>query len=828
MFQFAPISDRIQKLLDKREWANHGHIHMDGERTKIYTDYYKAHEAEPYNLKRAHCLYEWAAKKTVMVEDEEIFVGNLGRTYRSIQPFVEWNPGWLGELLDEDDETFRRLWQSPGCFAYMSDEDRETFRDACAYWADRSISARAMETVPPSIAHLMGDGCTDFLAATYTGGVRAICTMPQGHYIANYRKVVEMGFGAIKQECEERMAAMDGQVFGADAKKYNFYRTTAIVADAGILLSKRYAEECRRVAETKAAGDPRKAELLNMADSLDWIMEKPARTAWEAFQAVVFYQMMLITDAQQHALTLGRVDQYAGWLAKEQMERGELTQQDVQDLADAFYIKLTDNLCCKRMDKASLEAHLKAGGGIGGEYSYGTAGQHFTIGGQLRDGSDATNPMTIALLNTCGHLYMCDPSVSCRIHQNTPDEVWRLALESSKVAGGVPTLENDAVIMPALMRRGVTLEDAREYAIIGCVEPTVPGKDYPACGGDGVESFFNLVGPLMLALHGGCNPATGYDEGLKTGKLYEYEDFEQFKEAYVSQLRHYLSWHVSITNFFELMYAEYFPSVVCSATMDGCMESGKDVLEGGAVYNTTGSTGCGIGNVADSLMAVKMAMDGRLGCTPKDLYDAISANWEGYEDLQKKVLYEMPHYGNNMEEVDELAVWAMTQFADILNGLTGPRGNYNAGTFTMTVHLSYGAATAATPDGRKAGEPLAEAISSRQGFDKNGPTAYLISAAKLPHTKLGNGDQLNVRFSPSVVKSEQGMQKLRDLISAYFAQGGMQVQFNVVSTDTLHDAQSDPDKYKNLIVRIAGFSAYFVEMPKTIQDDFITRTEHSM
>ena len=180
-------------------------------------------------------------------------------------------------------------------------------------------------------------------------------------------------------------------------------------------------------------------------------------------------------------------------------------------------------------------------------------------------------------------------------------------------------------------------------------------------------------------------------------------------------------------------------------------------------------------------------------------------------------------------QVVDLYGWLnMTEFADILNGLTGPRGNYNAGTFTMTVHLSYGAATAATPDGRKAGEPLAEAISSRQGFDKNGPTAYLISAAKLPHTKLGNGDQLNVRFSPSVVKSEQGMQKLRDLISAYFAQGGMQVQFNVVSTDTLHDAQSDPDKYKNLIVRIAGFSAYFVEMPKTIQDDFITRTEHSM
>ena len=823
MFQFAPISDRIQKLREKRAWANRGHVRMDGERTKIYTDYYKTHEAEPNNLKRAHCLYEWVKNKTILVEDEDIFVGNLGRTYRATLPYVEWNADWLHDAVFDTDENFRKAWQTPGCYAYMSDEDREIFREATEYWMDRSITARARETVPPSCTYLMGDGSTDFFNSTYTTGEPSICTMPQGHFIANYRKVVEVGFGAIKAECEHRMAEMEGMVFGTDAKRYNFYRTTAIVAEAGILLSRRYAEECRRQASGKAEGDPRRAELLKMADSLDHIMEHPARTAWEAMQAVLFYQYMLIADGQQHALTLGRVDQYGGWLAKEQMERGELTQEDVQELTDAFYLKLTDNLCTKRMDKNNLMMQLESGEGV--EHSYSTAGQHFTVGGQLRDGSDATNPMTIAFLNACGRLYLCDPSVSCRIHKGTPDEVWRLAIEASKEAGGMPTLENDDVIMPALMNRGVTLEDAREYAIIGCVEPTVPGKDYPACGGDGIESFFNLVGPLVLAMHNGCNPVTGYDQGLKTGSLGDYESFEQFKEAYALQLQHYLRWHVTMTNFFELMYAEYFPGVVSSATMDGCMESGKDVLEGGAIYNTTGTTGCGIGNVADSLMAIKMAFDGRLGCTPKELEQALSANWAGYEDLQKKIIYEMPHYGNNMEEVDEQAVWAMSRFADTLNSLTGPRGHYNAGTFTMTVHLSYGAMTDATPDGRRRGEPLAEAISPRQGFDKNGPTAYLISAAKLPHKKLGNGDQLNIRFSPSVVQSEQGTRKLRDLISAYFAQGGMQVQFNVVSTTTLHEAQETPDKYKNLIVRIAGFSAYFVEMPKVMQDDFISRTE---
>ena len=819
-FQFAPISSKVQKLIDRRLYANKGHVSLDGERTKIYTDYYKAHEAEPNDLKRAHCMYEWAAKKTIRVEEDDIFVGNLGRTYRALNGYIEWSAQWMYDLSHTDDDTFHKAWQHKGCFAYVSDEDREIFKEASEFWMGRTVSDRVMATVPPEMLTMSGSGCDDLLTRS-----PRLSAIAQGHFSTNYKKAVMVGFGAIKKQCEEHMAAMRGKVFGADAAKYNFYRTTAIVCDAAILLSKRYAEECRRQAEAKAADDPRKAELLKMADSLDWIMENPARNTWEALQVVLLYHMMLITDATQHGLTLGRVDQYAGWFAKEEMEQGKLTEEDVQDLADAFFLKLNDNIATMGLGGDDMLSQLYTAEDV--EHSYATNGQHFSVGGQLPDGIDATNPMTTALLQCCGRLYLADPSVSCRIHKGTPDIVWQLAIESSKIAGGVPTLENDDCIIPGLMRRGISPEDARDYCIIGCVEPTVGGMEYPACGGTGQESFFNLIGCLVMAMHNGTNPSTGYDGGLKTGYLYEYKTFEDFQKAFVEQLKYFLSWQLSECNFYELMYAEYFPSVVCSATMDGCMESGKDVLKGGAKYNSTGTTGCGIGNVADSLMAIKMAFDGRLGCTTKDLYDAICANWEGYDDLQKKILYEMPHYGNNNEEVDALAAWAMTEFADFMASCTGPRGHYVAGTFTMTVHLDYGRRTSATPDGRKAGDPLSDAISPRQGFDKNGPTAYLTSAAKLPHVKLGNGDQLNIRFSPSVVKGDAGTLKMRKLFETYFAQGGMQVQFNVVGGETLHDAQENPDKYKNLIVRIAGFSAYFVEMPKPMQDDFISRTEQA-
>jgi len=808
MYQKAPVSPRIQKIKDRRLEHDNGHVILCAERTDIYTKYYKAHEAEVAALKRAGALYEWCSKHVVRLEDDEMFVANLGRDWRSAQHYVEWGSGWLEGLMKLPDDEFAHAWQSPGSYAYISPEDKEIFREAVEYWRDRTVSARVQAVLPKEIWALKGDNCTTF------GNRRDghLASMPQGHYSPNYRKVIEKGWGHIIREANDHIAAMNGKYYDKDAKRSVTYRSIILVAEGAKLLTTRYAQLVAQ--EAKKAEGERREELLRMADSLAWIAENPARTCWEAMQIVLLYQLLLHTDGQAHGITLGRMDQYCGGFLEKELAEGSITIEKAQEMTDAFILKLGDYFVVQFGNSRPKAYHYECGG------------HHFSVGGQTRDGKDATNTLSLLFLQTYARLYLTIPSLSVRIHNNSPAELWEHAIESSKVAGGMPTFENDEIIIPALMERGMSKEDAYDYCIIGCVEPAGSGNEWSACGSSGGESFSNLVGIMNMAIHNGTNPKTGCSAGLKTGYLYDYASFDEFKEAFLKQLEYFLDWHVSFVNFYELVYGTFFPCVTATATVDGCMESGLDVLDGGAKYNSTGFTALGTGNVADSLMTIKKLVFDDKTVAARDLYDALINNWKGYEELQQYIIDKVPHYGNDIEEVDELGAFALGAYADHMLKVRGPRGKWRGGTFTVTTHLEFGNLTMATPDGRSDGAPLAEAISSRQGFDISGPTAYLRSASKLPHYKLGNGDMLNIRFSPTAVNGEDGTKKLGDLIAAYFDQGGMQVQFNVVSTDTLYAAQKEPDKYTNLIVRIAGFSVYFVEMPKPLQDDFITRTEH--
>jgi len=818
MYQTAPISPRIQRIRERRREHDCGHVVLCGERTKIYTDYYKTHEAEHPALKRAGALYEWCDKHVLRLEDDEIFVANLGRDWRSAHPYVEWSVDWLEAVLNLPEEEFVREWQSPGAYAYISPEDKIIFKEAVEYWRDRTIQAHVLAVLPDEIWALKGDNCTTFGNRTR----EMTANMPQGHYCANYRKVIEKGWGHIVREAQERMDAIDGKVFGTDVECFTTYRAIKLVAEGAIRLTERYAAHVASEA-SKAAGR-RRNELEKMAASLAWIAAKPARTYWEALQMILIYQLLLHTDAQAHGVTLGRIDQYCGHFLEKELAGGSITVEEAQEIADAFVLKLGDYFA---MQMATLPK--KAGETEPPPkktYHYECGGHHFTVGGQTPDGRDATNALTLLFLQTYARLYLTIPSISVRIHKNTPYAVWEHAIESSKIAGGMPTFENDEIIIPALMERGMSREDAYDYCIIGCVEPAGCGTEWPACGSSGGESFSNLVGIMNMAIHNGTNPKTGCTAGLKTGYLYDYKTFDEFKLAFLRQLHYFLDWHVTFVNFYELAYSRFFPCVSATATMEGCMESGLDVTSGGAKYNSTGFTALGVGNVADSMMAIKKLVFDEKRVTAREMYDALCKNWQGYEHLRQIIINEVPHYGNNIPEVDELGVFALSAYADHMMNARGPRGKWRGGTFTVTTHLEFGSMTIATPDGREDGAPLAEAISPRQGFDKNGPTAYMLSASKLPHYKLGNGDMLNIRFSPTAVRGADGTKKLADLIATYFSEGGMQVQFNVVSTQTLYDAQKNPDNYTNLIVRIAGFSVYFVEMPKPLQDDFITRTEH--
>ena len=843
MFTPAPISQRVKDLKIKRKEHDQGHVILNMERTKIYTDYYKLHEWELPLLKRAGALKTWCENCTVRLEDDEIFVANLGPDWRCTSPYVEWGVGWMKEALALPEDVWYREWGCDGVFAYVSPEAKKIWQEAVEYWEPRTIQATTLGDQPEGITQLIGDNCTSFGNRSRANNKSANPIPPsdrvpelanimrasdicQGHYSPDYKKIIDRGWKSLRDEAQAHMDAIEGKVFHDDASKYVFWRAMVRVAEGGMILTKRYADLVAKAAEEAPEG-ARKDELAKMADGLYNIVENPARNTWESMQCTLIYQLMLHTDGQSHGITLGRMDQYLGKFVEQELADGVYTEESLQELTDLFILKLGDYFSVMRVVTSPTGTLATKSA-----YNYVCGGQHFTVGGVTPEGEDATNPLTLTFLQTYARLYLIDPSISVRMHDNTPYEVWEAAIESSKISGGMPIIENDNVIIPALEAKGISHEDANDYAIIGCVEPAIGGKEWSASGSNGCESFVNLVGIMNMAIHNGRNPMpqgltpNGNDFGPKTGDLRDMKSFEELKEAFVKQIEFWVDWHVSYVNFYELAYGEFFPCVSASLTMEGCMDSGKDVLRGGAKYNSTGLTGAGIGNVADSLCAIKKLVFEDKTVTADQLLDALNKNWEGYEELQQYIDNELPHYGNDIEEVDEIAAWAMGVFCDKVNSSWGPRGPWRPSTFTMTVHIDFGRQTMATPDGRFLGTPLAEAISPRQGFDKNGPTAYLTSAAKLPQVKLGNGDQCNIKFSPSVCQGEQGTRHLQQLISTYFDQGGMQVQFNVVGVDTLHDAQEHPEDHQNLIVRIAGFSAYFVEMPKVLQDDFITRTEH--
>ncbi|MBR3275090.1 MAG: hypothetical protein IKG08_00565 [Eubacterium sp.] len=833
-----PVTDRIHRIWQRFKDVEYHDMWCDSERTRILTESYKRNAADFPLIRRAKFFRDLCEQMTVRVEDEELIVGNQGKTYRALSPYVDWGDPNLFASVKGDDKAFHDMWQTDGARQLMTDEDREYFASVADFWKDKSTSAHQTAALPESMWTLYNSGCLEYLNLPYCNvgmvdenGVQVhgnIAGRPEGHYCANYDKFVHRGLKSIKEEAEEKMKALEGHCYGDNAEKYLFYRSISIVCEGMITLAKRYGAKCAEMAEEDRFDEKRKAELRAMAESFSYIVEYPCKTFWDAMQAINFYMFCQCPDGQNHGVTYGRIDQYAGHFLDAELAAGTITEEFAQEITDSFILKGAEYTRSQTempptviQNEDGTETVIHHGSTI-------ESGQHFSVGGVDKDGNDACNELTFNLIQCYARLYMYSPSLSVRVHAGLPERIWKIGIESSSICGGMPTFENDDIIIPALLKKGYTLEDARNYCLIGCVEPSGCGNEWPCCGATGGESFWNIANAVVLTYNNGINPFNGYRGGPETGYLYEMESMEDVKKAFRTIAEFYLGWHVTCANLAEIAYRYTLPCPVASATIDGCMESGKDVTYGGAKYNSTGVTCTGIGNVADSFAAIEYLCFDEKICTTRELYDALMDNWEGHEELRQIVDGRCPHYGNNDERADKWAKWAMDQFCDIINNATGPRGTWRPGTFTMTTNVYYGSKTWATPDGRKARDPLAEAISPKQGMDKHGPTAYLHSASKLPHIDIGNGDQLNIKFSKTVLGNPSGQEKIKNVIETFFDLGGMQVQFNVVSVDELKEAQEKPDKYKNLIVRIAGFSAAFVEMSKAVQDDFISRTEHAL
>jgi pyruvate formate-lyase/glycerol dehydratase family glycyl radical enzyme len=802
MYELSPVTDRVAKIREKYRTTRPS---ICISRYKIVTEFYMENPQLQGILKRAKNFKNICEKLPVLINEDEVIVGWQASKYRACALYPEMSFGWFldelkaGTIPERDVDPYD-----------IDDKDAEYIFETGDFWRKECLSAKVDEYIPLGYFDAAGSGVTYFSS-------KNTCTSPVGHFVANFDKAIHKGFGAIKAEAEAKMAELEGVMFGDSVEKYNFYRAVSLVCDGMITLSKRYGEECTRLASLET--DPiRKKELEEMADCLNWIMEKPCRTFHDAIQCMYLYQIGLCLDGQQHGISFGRVDQYLGSFCEADIAANRITHEKAQELLDLFYLKVAE------MNKIWPYFATLSGPGY-------TSGQLMTIGGVTRDGEDATNAVSFMMLQSAGRLVLHDPPQSLRIHKGTPQDLWEAAIETTQIAGGVPTFENDDVIIPALMDRGLPIESARNYCLIGCVEPQSCGDEWACPGGNGTESFFNMLGAFLLAINNGQNPMPGPDGklggqvGLPTGYLYEMETFEKVLDATKKQMEYFVNWHISLVNTWEFIASQHMQLPLLSTTIDGCMESGKDVMNGGAKYNSTGNAGIAIGNIADSLAVVKFMVYDKKLISARDLYDAIMKNWEGKEDLRQFILNEAPHYGNDNEYTDVFAKWASDVYGDAVSAATGPRCRYAPGLYPVTAHVLFGMITAASPDGRKAGEPLSDGISPVQQMDKNGPTATLKSVSSINQRKFSNGTLLNMKFHPTALSNESGKSKLISLIQAYFSLGGMEMQFNIVSGKTLRRAQEKPEEYRDLVVRIAGFSAYFVELYKASQDDIIKRTE---
>ena len=814
MYTFRPVSDRIERLRGK---VRDRIIIADPSKARIVREAQAKYKNYPPILaKPAEALYVIQRMHTD-IEEDEYFAGDVGNKHWGAASGTMWlmmdiehtwpiGPDGLHHAPD-DDPTYshQKLAISPEDLKEMREDMKKNMQPGMV---------RPETWLPQGADELFRLEATPF---GRPGGFGVL--MPPGHLTPGFQTILKRGYGDIRKQAQDWLDAHKGNVMGDNMGKYLFYSAAVLACDGAITLNKRYADKAREKAETETRPE-KKEEYLRMADSLDWIATNTPRNFFEALQMVMLYHIFLMVDNGPGVTSMGRFDQYVWPFLKKDLEAGTITKAYAQELVDAFFLKL----------------NIFYGGGFGkGAQTAGIGhiGQHTTIGGCIPEtGECAVNPVSYMVLESIARLKLHEPTVSLRTDKNTPKEIWDCAIATSMNVGGLPLLQNDDCIIPGIMRElGFSLEDARNYAFIGCQEITGSGNDYPAPNGSamGINGIYWPIA-LVMAINNGINPMNGRQAPAEycSGYLYEMKSMEEVKAAYEKLTKWMFTWIATLNNYCEHEYTRLFPFPNLSISTEGCMESGKDVSAGGAKYNSYGGTATGLATVGDSLTALKyMVFDKKL-VSGKEMLDAILANWEGYEPLRQRIINEVPHYGNADPYADMEQKYVMDLYYNQSRGFHNERCKvYKCGMFGAADHVPQGEITWATPDGRKAGTPIADAMSPVQGRDEKGPTSVFVSSCCFDHSRYMDGMAVNLKIHPTALNSDDGITKLQDMTKTYFEEGGMEVQYNVVDAATLRAAQQHPEEYHNLVVRIAGYSAYFVDMTEAMQNDVISRAEHS-
>ncbi|RJP67527.1 MAG: formate C-acetyltransferase/glycerol dehydratase family glycyl radical enzyme [Candidatus Abyssobacteria bacterium SURF_17] len=758
------------------------------ERARYLTESYRLTENEPQPIRFAKALRHILANISVIIRDDELIVGCRTSKLKGAPLYPENKSSWIEENLESFTERdFQRV-------AITEREKQELRDEILPYWRGKTVEDRMNELMPDDLKAEMNKMVfTMMMEITY--GI--------GHFTTNTQRVLARGLEAVMEEAKNRESKNHG-----DESNAQFYRACRIVCEAAIAFAYRYADEAKRLA--KLSADPaRRRELEEIAAVCERVPAKPARTFHEAVQSLYFLQLIAQIESGGNSISVGRIDKILYPFYKHDVEAGTIDAAHAQMLVECMFLKMGE------IWNVLEETYLP-----GGEGPEGKTTQNVIVGGMKPDGSDDSNELTHLLLEAYADLRTVQPNFGIRINRNTPDDILLRACELSR-DGVLIHFFNDEVIVPALVKKGCSVEDARDYSAVGCVEPNAHGKTF----GSTFAIQFNAAKCLEFALNNGMCTLFGLPNGLPCGSLSTYDSYGELFKAYQRQVSYFVRRMADAMAILDSAIAERVPSPFASSLIDGCLEKGLDVTRGGAKYNSTGVQLMGLANVADSLAAVKKLVFDEQAVEAGLLAQALTNDFSGHEPLRQMVLKRAPKYGNDDEYVDEIARAVVKHFADELGEYRTYRGGqFLLGVFSVAFHIAMGAFTGTTPDGRKMSEVLANGITPQTGLAGLGPTAIARSAARLGQTEITNGNTLILRFHPKSLQPE----KLGSLIRTYFELGGMQLQFNMVDTQTLLDAQASPEKYRDLVVRIAGYSVLFTNLSKKAQDEIISRTACSL
>ena len=790
------MNDFREKVLDKKPY-------ICAERALLATESYRLYQNQPPVMKRALMLKNILEKMSIYIEDETLIVGNQAASNKDAPIFPEYT---LEFVIDELDKFEKR----DGDVFYITEETKAALRSIAPFWENNNLRAKGEALLPEEVNVFMETGVF---------GMEGKLNSGDAHLAVDYEQLLKIGLVGYEKRVRQLKAELDLCV-PENIDKYVFYKAVLIVIEAVKTYADRFSLLAQEMAEN--AQSHRKDELLEISNICSKVPYEPASSFKEAIQSVWFIQLILQIESNGHSLSYGRFDQYMYPYLKADLEKGVITDEEAVELLTNLWIKtLTIN-------KVRSQAHTFSSAGS-------PMYQNVTIGGQTPDKKDAVNKLSFLVLKSVAQTRLPQPNLTVRYYNGLNKEFLDECIEVMKLGTGMPAFNNDEIIIPSFIDLGVKEEDAYNYSAIGCVETAVPGKWGYRCTGMSYQNFPRI---LLAVMNDGVDVTSGKRFVKGYGYFRDMKSFEELQDAWDKSIREITRLSVIVENAVDLASERDVPDILCSTLTQDCIGRGKTIKEGGAVYDFISGLQIGIANMADSLAAIKKLVFEEKKITPQQLWDALQDDFMSEENqkIQSMLINEAPKYGNDDDYVDQLVVEAYDSYINEIKKYPstryqrGPVGGIRyAGTSSISANVGQGYGTMATPDGRKAHTPLAEGCSPAHAMDKNGPTAVFKTVSKLPTHEITGGVLLNQKVTPQMLATEENKEKLEMIIKTFFNRlHGYHVQYNVVSRETLIDAQKNPEKHRDLIVRVAGYSAFFNVLSRATQDDIIERTEQTL